>query len=191
MIKDISKYKITKEDAARLLFYINRFTGSSLPESYLWQSDIDNTVFSDKEIEMEWNHFLDFVDKYYNEVFRTLVDGEYITTSNPIRGFDTSVMAYFNALNGEAHWAPAGKTPRKDLPRISHTERDQYEIVACYIAGHPAIASELINFHEAMSVQTNNNYINFLTDDIDKQFDVFWSQPVSFDASLNAGCSVN
>lgn len=190
MIKDISRYKISKEYAARLLFYINRFTNSSMSESYLWQSDIENTVFSEKEIETEWNHFLDFLDKYYNDVFRQLVDGGYITTCNPVRGFDTSLMAYMNALNGEAHWAPAGQQPRTDLPRINHTERDIYEIIACYIAGHPAIASELIHFHDALYTDTNGNYMNFVTDDIDKQFDIFWNQPVTIDTDLNKGCNI-
>lgn len=176
---------ITKKDAAKMLYEINSYTSRSLAESFVWDSDIPNPIYDENTLKCEWLEFLHFMELSYPIEFNKLVNGAYVATTVPTLGYDTSVFAYFDALDGKAHWAPAGKTPREDLPRLPHTERDQYEIISAYFSKYPALASELVIFYNEMNDKDMKDY----TKTIQTAFDTFWSQPVTFDAS-QPGCSL-
>lgn len=183
------KQTITKQKAAEMLYEINCYTNRSLSESFLWESDSENADFSETEIQSQWLRFLMFVQKFYPSVFDELLKGDYITTVVPARGYDTSVFAYFDALEGKAHWAQPGQQPAQNLARLPHTERDQYELIACYIAAHPAITTELTMFHDELLNASNGGFQTFITKlKSNNAFDTFWKQSVSFDMTKNPGC---
>lgn len=176
---------MTKKQAAKMLYEINCYTNKKLEHSFVWESDIENPDFSDAEIEKAWNNFLRFFEKNYNQVFNQLVAGQYITST--VR-FDTSIFAYFDALNGKAHWNTPGNPPRKNLPHFDNTEREQYEIIACYIALHAPIAKELEMFYNELRNDDFDNFCSELT--ARNAFESFWLTPVRFDRNQNKGCII-
>lgn len=181
----IQKTTLTKQEIAKMLYEINCYTNKGLSESFAWDADTDSGLSSAQDIADQWLDFLKFMQVYFPAVFGELVNGKYIASAVPQSGYDTSMYAYYDALIGHAHWAPKGQKPRTNLPRLSHSERDQYEIISAYLATHQAVANEVKFFYDDLNDQDMQNY----TKTIQTSFDIFWKQNVSFDATQK-GCSI-
>lgn len=176
---------LTKKDTAKMLYEINCYTNRDLAHCFLWESDIDNPDFSHTQIEKAWNNFLRFMEQRYTGVFNQLVAENYITSS--VR-FDTSVFAYFKALNGTANWNVPGHKPNTCLPPFDNNEREQYEIISCYIVSHAAIARELDLFYTELRDADFDKFCSDLNSR--NAFDTFWNTPVRFDVNTNKGLSL-